>query len=489
MTTEAGVGGGVPRFDVVLRGYDRRQVDEHVSRLQRAIVRMRSDLDIVRSQPLSAVGRPSPVARPGMPPDGGPDAQAIVAKAEEEAAEIRNRARSAARAEEERVKAQLVDLTRQRDALLAEISRLRGQRDGAQREAPVAAPTSRMSSPSDAPPGSPGTPPRTRDGGQGGSTPGMDSPDRRPSGPPARPGAGAQAPAARAGGPGQGGPGGPGPQGGQGGPGRPGQAPAGPNRPPQVADPTVAARANAPKAPGAPGAGPMSSPHHQVPGGQQQPPSRPVEPGRSGPGGPGGPPGPKGGAAHRLPSGGFPAVDKAPSSMRPRGEPDPDVGELFRPKDGAQPGGPQRPGGNPTQDPTAMVRAAEPRGAAPARPADPTRSVDPPPKTGQHGPGRGPGAPAGGPGQPKNGQPGGNQPAGQGRPGGPGGPGGQGGQNGQGGQGRPAGPDATVLAAAQQQKQGQQKPGDPKQGRPDDKGERPNGPDRAGRSPSGSRSG
>jgi len=33
MTTEAGVGGGVPRFDVVLRGYDRRQVDEHVSRL------------------------------------------------------------------------------------------------------------------------------------------------------------------------------------------------------------------------------------------------------------------------------------------------------------------------------------------------------------------------------------------------------------------------------------------------------------------------
>ena len=36
---------GAPRFDVVLRGYDRRQVDEHLSRLQRLMGRMRSDLD------------------------------------------------------------------------------------------------------------------------------------------------------------------------------------------------------------------------------------------------------------------------------------------------------------------------------------------------------------------------------------------------------------------------------------------------------------
>ena len=114
---------------------------------------------------------------------------------------------------------------------------------------------------------------------------------------------------------------------------------------------------------------------------------------------------------------------------------------------------------------------------------DPTRSVDPPPKGGQHGPGRGPGAP-GGPAQPKNGQPGGGNQPGQARPAGQG--------QGQGGQGnRSAGPDATVLAAAQQQ---QKKPGDPKQGRPDaEKGERgsggPSGPDRAGRSPSASRSG
>ena len=32
---------GAPRFDVVLRGYDRRQVDEHLSRLQRLMGRMR----------------------------------------------------------------------------------------------------------------------------------------------------------------------------------------------------------------------------------------------------------------------------------------------------------------------------------------------------------------------------------------------------------------------------------------------------------------
>src|SRR5690242_8987934 len=152
MTADVG-GPGAPRFDVVLRGYDRRQVDEHVARLQRAIVRMRTDLDVVRSQPLSAVGRPGPGGRPGNGPgsaDGIPDVQGMLAKAEEEAAEIRNRARSAARAEEERVKGQLADLTRQRDALLAEIGRLRGQRDGLQ-QAPVAAPTSRMPSSGPAP--------------------------------------------------------------------------------------------------------------------------------------------------------------------------------------------------------------------------------------------------------------------------------------------------------------------------------------------------
>src|SRR4051812_20317961 len=58
MTTDPGVS-GAPRFDVVLRGYDRRQVDEHVARLQRAVARMRADLELARSQPLPVVASPS----------------------------------------------------------------------------------------------------------------------------------------------------------------------------------------------------------------------------------------------------------------------------------------------------------------------------------------------------------------------------------------------------------------------------------------------
>ena len=54
MTSDAGVP-GAPRFDVVLRGYDRRQVDEHVDRLQRVLARMRADLDVARSQPMPSV--------------------------------------------------------------------------------------------------------------------------------------------------------------------------------------------------------------------------------------------------------------------------------------------------------------------------------------------------------------------------------------------------------------------------------------------------
>ena len=71
---------GAPRFDVVLRGYDRRQVDEHISRLQRLMGRMRNDLDASRGQPAAAgpptpAGgrmRPTPRPRPdGLPATGG----------------------------------------------------------------------------------------------------------------------------------------------------------------------------------------------------------------------------------------------------------------------------------------------------------------------------------------------------------------------------------------------------------------------------------
>src|SRR5690606_7123354 len=152
---------GAPRFDVVLRGYDRKQVDEHVAKLQRVVARMRADLEMARSHPLPmvsppggmpAAGGPRPV--PPRPGPGGPqqrgDApdvvgsftdrmQSILQAAEEEAAEIRNKARAQARAEEEKVRAQIADLQRQRDALLKELTRMRGQLEGM-----LAAPTGRI---------------------------------------------------------------------------------------------------------------------------------------------------------------------------------------------------------------------------------------------------------------------------------------------------------------------------------------------------------
>jgi hypothetical protein len=165
---------GAPRFDVVLRGYDRRQVDEHLSRLQRLMARMRSDLDSARTQQPSAVGpptpaggRPRPTPRPrpdGSPPTGAQDIvgtftdrmHAILQKAEEEAAEIRGKARAAARADEERAAAlrastrteeetarkTLADLVRQRDAVLAELTRVRGQLEGL-----LSGPTTRITLP------------------------------------------------------------------------------------------------------------------------------------------------------------------------------------------------------------------------------------------------------------------------------------------------------------------------------------------------------
>ncbi len=160
---------GAPRFDVVLRGYDRRQVDEHLSRLQRLMGRMRGDLDTARSQlgPAPAGGRQRPTPRPrpeGSPPTGTNDVvgtftdrmHAILQSAEEEAAEIRNRARAAARADEEHaaglraaVRAEedaarrtLADLVRQRDAVLAELTRVRGQLEGL-----LSGPTARITLP------------------------------------------------------------------------------------------------------------------------------------------------------------------------------------------------------------------------------------------------------------------------------------------------------------------------------------------------------
>ena len=127
MADDAGLP-AAPRFDVVLRGYDRRQVDEHVERLQRVFARMRADLDATRSQSPAAAGpvpRIAPRPRSGVPEGdqiGGftDRMQSILAEAEAEAAEIRRNAQQAARAETEGVRAQLADLIRQRDAVLAD---------------------------------------------------------------------------------------------------------------------------------------------------------------------------------------------------------------------------------------------------------------------------------------------------------------------------------------------------------------------------------
>jgi hypothetical protein len=181
---------GAPRFDVVLRGYDRRQVDEHVARLQRVLARMRADLDAARSQPFPAVGpppgmgpgpvppgapgprpRPTPRPRPGGQPES-PDMigsftdrmQSILQAAEEEAEEIRSAARrdaavahDSARQEGESVRAELGELHRQRDSVVAELTRLRGQLEGM-----LAAPTARFAV---TPPASAGAPrPRPSEG-------------------------------------------------------------------------------------------------------------------------------------------------------------------------------------------------------------------------------------------------------------------------------------------------------------------------------------
>ena len=196
---------GAPRFDVVLRGYDRRQVDEHLSRLQRLMGRMRGDLDAARGQaaplngpPTPAGGRPRPTPRPrpdGSPPTGGNDVvgtftdrmHAILQAAEEEAAEIRNKARTAARADEERAAAlravsraeeetarkTLADLVRQRDAVLAELTRVRGQLEGL-----LSGPTTRITLPTQE------SGPDRREAGAGQPLPGTSDVEPAPAGEP-----------------------------------------------------------------------------------------------------------------------------------------------------------------------------------------------------------------------------------------------------------------------------------------------------------------
>jgi hypothetical protein len=343
MTTDGGDRSlGAPRFDVVLRGYDRRQVDEHVARLQRVLARMRADLELARSQPIPVVPpagdapggrpRPAPRPRPGTPGGDPPDMigsftdrmQSILQAAEEEAAEIRNQARTAARADEERVRAHLADLIRQRDAVLAELTRLRGQLEGL-----LSGPTARITLPAR----ESGSPPAGR-------------PREMPPGPPlpGTPHPGVSSPAGSAQhGPAQPGSAQPGPA--QPGPAQPGSAgPRGKDGADGAAAPSGAEPGLRPR----PSAGPRPGP-----GGRPSP--RP-EPGSSDRGG-----SEPGGAAHRAATGATPTVGDRASSMRPRSEPPPEPGELFRPSaEGAGRGG------EGTADPqtTAVPRQPAPGGAS-----------------------------------------------------------------------------------------------------------------------------
>jgi len=148
-----------PRFDVVLRGYDRRQVDEYVAGLLQALGRMQAELDEARRQQ-PPPGQPGPRNRPGQPPPprpaprplGAPPPgpaqqpdvvgsfsdrmQRILQTAEEEAAEIRARARAEAQAGQGPVPAEIAELREERGVVLAELTRMRGQL-----EALLAAPT------------------------------------------------------------------------------------------------------------------------------------------------------------------------------------------------------------------------------------------------------------------------------------------------------------------------------------------------------------
>jgi syndecan 1 len=129
------------RFDVVVRGYDRRQVDEHVAGLERTIARQRAELEQAR-----AAQRPGGVFDPGgghpVPARGDagltPDMisafssrlQSILQAAEDEAEDVRSKARNFAKKEEDAGRARLAELERRREAMLAELGKVRSQLDG-----------------------------------------------------------------------------------------------------------------------------------------------------------------------------------------------------------------------------------------------------------------------------------------------------------------------------------------------------------------------
>jgi syndecan 1 len=137
------------RFDIVVRGYDRRQVDEHLANLERTIARQRTDIEQARNhrgdERARAFNAGTGAGRPG---DGGGQAggpggltpemigafttrlQSILQAAEDEAEEVRANARNAVRAEEEASRARLGDMERRREGVVRDLTRVRSQLDG-----------------------------------------------------------------------------------------------------------------------------------------------------------------------------------------------------------------------------------------------------------------------------------------------------------------------------------------------------------------------
>lgn len=151
-----------PHFDVVLRGYDRTQVDEHVAGLRRMVAQLRAQLAVRerrRSEPQEAAPArsglaatlqegspttPPPVDASAAPsaPDAGSGSEdpgsveafnerlrGILQAAEQEAQLVRSKAAESLLAEHAESRAALADLRAQRDAVFDELVRVKNHLD------------------------------------------------------------------------------------------------------------------------------------------------------------------------------------------------------------------------------------------------------------------------------------------------------------------------------------------------------------------------
>ncbi|GAA4843656.1 hypothetical protein GCM10023201_38220 [Actinomycetospora corticicola] len=138
-----------PHFDVVLRGYDRAQVDEHVAGLRRMVAQLRAQLavrerrrtpepppaprrELAATLQEGSPGAPAPAAAPQDPDQVGAfneRLRGILQAAEQEAALVRSKAAESLLAEHAESRAALADLRSQRDAVFDELVKVKGHLD------------------------------------------------------------------------------------------------------------------------------------------------------------------------------------------------------------------------------------------------------------------------------------------------------------------------------------------------------------------------